>query len=185
MGYSKIEYVPCTNWGKSSRVICGERQYVLEEVSGWTSNGKFQELAGQATLDQALRRTQECQFQREDGTPFSWPSTIKEAGVGMEETLVIDSDEGIERALGILGSGFWVQIEEDAERLTGEGTNINLGGVEAPGRIEELEDEDEHRVGDEVVQPVEYEITMGMQSHHSGLSTSQQDSGSPIRHGRH
>src|SRR6266576_1462962 len=142
IGYSKVKYIPCTNWGKKSRIICGERQYVLEEVTGWTNMGRFGELAGQETLDQALRRTQQCELISEDGTPLSWPSTMKEAEEGMEEHLVIESEEGVERVLGILSKGYWVQEEELGEVPREMQTRINLGEEVALGRDAGVEERD-------------------------------------------
>ena len=55
----KIVYTPVRDWGRESKVIYGERQYMLDEVTGWMAIGRFQELVGQEILEAAQTRTEE------------------------------------------------------------------------------------------------------------------------------
>ena len=65
----KIVYTPVKDWGRESKVIHGERQYVLDEVTSWTAMGRFQDLEGQEVLEAAQRRTEE--WSSGEGTPFT------------------------------------------------------------------------------------------------------------------
>lgn len=39
-------YGPVKDWGRTSKLIHGTRQYVLEEVTKWEAMGKFKDLGG-------------------------------------------------------------------------------------------------------------------------------------------
>ena len=121
------------DWGRESMVIHGERQYVLDEVTSWTAMGKFRDLGGQAVLETAQRRTED--WTSGDGTPFTWPATAESFTLTQSERLVVDSDEGIERALAIMSEGVWVQEEEQSFGVSGEtpdAGDIDMGGATPP-----------------------------------------------------
>ena len=96
----KIVYTPVKDWGRESKVIHGERQYVLYEVTSWTAMRRFQDLGGHEVLEAAHKRTEE--WTSGEGTPFTWPATAKSFTLTQSEKFVVDSDEGIERALAVL-----------------------------------------------------------------------------------
>ena len=71
----KIVYTQVKDWGRESKVIHGERQHVLDEVTSWTGMGRFQDLRGQEVLMAAQRRTEE--WTGGEGTPFTGPATAE------------------------------------------------------------------------------------------------------------
>jgi len=44
---------PCKDWGKKSRLIHGTRQFVLDEMTGWEKEERFEKWGGIGTLDKA------------------------------------------------------------------------------------------------------------------------------------
>ena len=82
----------------------------MDEVTGSTVMGRFQELVGQEILEVAHRGIKE--WTSWEGTPFIWLATAESFMLTQLEKLVIDSKEEIERALTVLSQGIWVQKEE-------------------------------------------------------------------------
>ena len=111
-----IKYGPCTDWGKSSVLVHGGRQYKLEEVTKWTNLGKFEEADKQRELQEFLarqaERVKEATITSSEGTVYTWDLTqqvIDEIAPEVE-AVVVDGEEAIERVTGLIREGLWVQL---------------------------------------------------------------------------
>ena len=135
-----IKFGPCRDWGKKSILIHGQRQYCLEEMGGWETeggdrNGVFQARGGEIILNQAVVRISQARGQKEPMT---------QAGIDALTTDVVYLDtrteEGITRYLDMLSAGgemMWLQEEEgEEERERAESPS----GGKSSGAIAELAD---------------------------------------------
>ena len=66
-----LVYGPCTDWGRRSRLIYGQRQYVIDEMAGWTSMWAFRELGEEEILKEVACKTQEGNHSEYEGTSGS------------------------------------------------------------------------------------------------------------------
>ena len=157
---NSIKYGPCTDWGKSSVLVHGGRQYKFEEVTKWTNLGKFEEADKRRELQEFLamqvERAKEATTTSSEGTVYTWDLTqqvIDEIAPEVE-AVVVDGEEAIERVTGLIREGLWVQLwgsdESDGADLTppsptpagvAEGEGITLEDLGRSVKIPLNEDE--------------------------------------------
>ena len=140
MVHGDIKFGPCSNWGKKSILIHGQRQYCLEEMKGWVKeggdrNGAFQAREGEIILNQAVVGMSQARGQKEPMT---------QAGIDALTTDVVyldtRTDEGITQYLDMLsGGGEMMWLQEEEEEGNRERAESPLRG-ELSGAIAELAD---------------------------------------------
>ena len=175
-----IKYGPCTDWGKSSVLVHGGRQYKLEEVTKWTNLGKFEEADKRRELQEFLamqvERAKEATTTSSEGTVYTWDLTqqvIDEIAPEVE-AVVVDGEEAIERVTGLIREGLWVQLwgsdESDGADLTppsptpagvAEGEGITLEELGKSVKIPLNEDEGLFDEEGNCVAGSDYEMSVG------------------------
>ena len=102
--------------GRRSKLIYRQRQYVIDEIAGWTSMGVFRELVGEEILKEAARKTQEGNHHEYEGTSgsqgfqgsiFEGLESSDRALQPTEEVLKIEDKDGMERILGLFRDRVW------------------------------------------------------------------------------
>ena len=88
---------PCKDWGKKSRLIHGTRQFVLEEMTGWEKEKRFEAWGGVGTLDKAMYTVMETDS-------FSTLTQEDLDGMALDGVEYIDTRtvEGMERPMQML-----------------------------------------------------------------------------------